>query len=109
MKKYTNVAIVASFFGLWMDSYCSTKLQIMLGFFLIFTFGILHGANDLLIVNKINLKKPSNSKLKILGYYVIVVLIGLLLFYSIPQIGSPIIYHCKWVPFWRTAMAKFRT
>jgi len=87
MKKYTNIAIVASFFGLWMDSYFSTKLQIISGFFLIFTFGILHGANDILLVKKINTEKPSNSKLKILGYYVIVVLTGLLLFYTIPQIA----------------------
>ncbi len=87
MKKYTNIAIVASFFGLWMDSYFSTKLQIISGFFLIFTFGILHGANDLLIINKINVEKTANSKLKILGYYVVVVLTGLLLFYSIPQLA----------------------
>jgi Brp/Blh family beta-carotene 15,15'-monooxygenase len=87
MKKYSNIAIVASFFGLWMDSYFSTKLQIISGFFLIFTFGILHGANDLLLIDKVNVKKTSNSKFKILGYYVIVVLIGLLLFYSIPQLA----------------------
>ncbi|WP_310558857.1 Brp/Blh family beta-carotene 15,15'-dioxygenase [Flavobacterium sp.] len=87
MKKYTNIAIVASFFGLWMDSYFSKNLQIMSGFFLIFTFGILHGANDLLIINKFNVKKPSDSQLKIFGYYVIVVLTGLLLFYIIPQLA----------------------
>ncbi len=87
MKKYTNIAIVASFFGLWMDSYFSKNLQLMSGFFLIFTFGILHGANDLLIINKFNVKKPSDSKLKIFAYYVIVVLTGILLFYSIPQLA----------------------
>lgn len=87
MKKYTNIAIVASFFALWMDSYFSKNLQIISGFFLIFTFGILHGANDLLLINKINVKNPSNSKFKILGYYVIIVLIGILLFYIIPQLA----------------------
>lgn len=87
MKKYTNIAIVASFFGLWMDSYFSTKLQIIAGFFLIFTFGILHGANDLLLVKKIKLEKLSNSKLKILGYYVSVVLTGIILFYIVPQLA----------------------
>jgi len=86
MKKYTNIAIVASFFGLWMDSYFSTKHQIIAGFFLIFTFGILHGANDILLVEKLNME-PSISKLKILSYYVVVVLIGLFLFCTIPQIA----------------------
>ena len=87
MKKYTKIAIVASFFGLWMDSYFSTKLQIISGFFLIFTFGILHGANDLLLVKKIKLENLSNSKLKILGYYVTVVLTGIILFYIAPQLA----------------------
>jgi Brp/Blh family beta-carotene 15,15'-monooxygenase len=86
MKKYTNIAIVASFYGLWMDSYFSTKHQIIAGFFLIFTFGILHGANDILLVEKLNME-PSISKLKILSYYVVVVLIGLFLFSTIPQIA----------------------
>lgn len=87
MKNYSNIAIVASFFGLWMDSFLSTKFQILLGFFLIFTFGILHGANDLLLIKNINTTKQSNSGLKILGYYVVVVLIGILLFYTIPQVA----------------------
>ena len=87
MKNYSNIAIVASFFGLWMDSFLSTELQILSGFFLIFTFGILHGANDLLLIKNINTVEHSSSGLKILGYYVVVVLIGILLFYIIPQIA----------------------
>ncbi len=87
MGKYLNIAIVASFFGLWMDSFLSVKYQIILGFFLIFTFGILHGANDLLLIQKINSTKQSNSGLKILGSYMVVVLTGLFLFYMIPQIA----------------------
>lgn len=87
MKKYLNIAIVASFFGLWMDSFLSHKYQIIFGFLLIFTFGILHGANDLLLIKNINAKKQSNSWFKILGYYIMVVLIGALLFYTIPQLA----------------------
>jgi Brp/Blh family beta-carotene 15,15'-monooxygenase len=87
MKNYSNIVIVASFFGLWMDSFLSTKIQIKLGFFLIFTFGILHGANDLLLIKNIKTVKQSNSWFKILGYYVVVVLTGALLFYKIPQVA----------------------
>ncbi|RKS93770.1 Brp/Blh family beta-carotene 15,15'-monooxygenase [Flavobacterium limicola] len=87
MKNYLNIVIVASFFGLWMDSFLSTKIQIILGFFLIFTFGILHGANDLLLIKNIKTTKQSNSWFKILGYYVVMVLTGALLFYTIPQIA----------------------
>lgn len=87
MTKYSNISIVVSFFCLWLDSFFSTQIQIILGFSLIFSFGILHGANDLLLISKINTEKPANSKLKILAYYVIVVLTGLLLFYTIPQLA----------------------
>jgi Brp/Blh family beta-carotene 15,15'-monooxygenase len=85
MKNYTKIAIVTSFFGLWLDSFLSTKYQIISGFLLIFTFGILHGANDLLLIKNINAKKHSNSSLKTFRNYIIVVLSGILLFYAIPQ------------------------
>ena len=42
--KYFNFAIVASFFCLWLDSLLSNDAQIIVGFILILTFGILHGA-----------------------------------------------------------------
>lgn len=87
MKNYSNIAIVASFFGLWMDSFLSTELQILSGFFLIFTFGILHGANDLLLIKNIKTTKQANSAIKILRYYIMVVLTGILLFYTIPQVA----------------------
>ncbi len=87
MKNYPNIAIVASFFGLWMDSFLPTTFQIISGFFLIFTFGILHGANDLLLIKNINLEENSQSWITILSYYVIIVLTGVLLFYLIPKIA----------------------
>lgn len=82
--KYSNISIVASFFGLWMDSYISTYFQLFFGFFLIFTFGILHGANDLLLIENINSKKRLSSYLTISSYYLVVVLSGAILFYIIP-------------------------
>ena len=84
MKNYTNIAIVASFFALWMDSFLSDKHQVIMGFMLIFSFGILHGANDLLLLKNISAENKSNSWLKIFAYYVIIVLAGILIFYLIP-------------------------
>lgn len=84
MTKYSNIAIVASFFGLWIDSFFNHQSQIFVGFLLIFTFGILHGANDLLLIDKLIYKKETSSRLKTLLYYISVVLIGSLLFYIIP-------------------------
>ena len=82
--KYSNFAIVASFFGLWLDSLLSNSGQIIVGFILILTFGILHGANDLLLIKKIDLNKDQFSFLKILLYYIMVVALGSLLFWVIP-------------------------
>jgi hypothetical protein len=49
MKNYTNIAIIASFFACG-STLSSTNLQVISGFIFIFTFGILHGANDLLLI-----------------------------------------------------------
>jgi len=82
--KYFNLAIVASFFCLWLDSLLSNDSQILVGFILILTFGILHGANDLLLIKKIDINKEQMSLKKTLLYYIVVVAIGSLLFWVIP-------------------------
>ena len=82
--KYFNFAIVASFFCLWLDSLLSNIAQIIVGFILILTFGILHGANDLLLIKKIDINKEQISFQKTLLYYIIVVGLGSLLFWIIP-------------------------
>jgi Brp/Blh family beta-carotene 15,15'-monooxygenase len=82
--KYSKFAIVASFFGLWLDSFLSNKTQLIIGFILILTFGILHGANDLLLIQNINSNKKPITFIKLLAYYLVVVGIGALLFWIIP-------------------------
>ncbi len=88
MSVYSNIAIVASFLGLWIDSFFNHKSQIFVGFLLIFTFGILHGANDLQLIDKIDvLKDKKNSTLRILIYYIMFVLLGILSFYIFPLVA----------------------
>jgi len=84
MTKYSNISIVASFFGLWLDSFFSNQIQIILGFSLIFSFGILHGANDLLLVENKNSRQTTISFIKTLLLYIMIVSISALLFYLIP-------------------------
>jgi hypothetical protein len=50
MLKYTNIAIIASFFLPVAQLFFPKDIQILIGFFIHFTFGILHGANDLLLI-----------------------------------------------------------
>lgn len=87
MLKYTHFAIVASFFCLWLNSFFTEKTEIIIAFSLILTVGILHGANDLILIRNTNGHKKSFSSQKNLFYYVCIVLIGLLLFYLLPSIA----------------------
>jgi len=41
-----KVSILMSFIGLWISSFLSNNQEFYIGFSLILTFGILHGAND---------------------------------------------------------------
>jgi beta-carotene 15,15'-dioxygenase len=87
MQNFIKIAIVGSFFSLWMSSYVSENFQIILGFALIFSFGILHGANDLLLIQNISFNTKKSSFVKILTYYVVIVLLGAICFYLIPWLA----------------------
>ena len=83
MKKNYRFSIVSSFLGLWITTLFPEDFELILGFFLIFTFGMIHGSNDILIIN--TLTKNSNFHfLKILLTYLLVVCGAVLIFYWIP-------------------------
>ncbi len=92
MKKNYRFSIVFSFLGLWITTLFPEDFELFLGFFLIFTFGMIHGSNDMLIVNKLtNLKKT--SFIKTLATYLLVVSIAVLIFYWLPSIAL-ILFVC---------------
>lgn len=85
MKNIYNSIIPLSFLGLWLTSLLPSKIEILVGFFLIFTFGILHGSNDLLLIDKIsNSRKKNYSFIRVFIIYIIAVLVGLISFYIVP-------------------------
>lgn len=86
MTKYSNISIVVSFFGLWLDSFFPNQIQIILGFSLIFSFGILHGANDLLLIRKIK-GENTITYWRMLINYITIVLTAVLLFIFIPWLA----------------------
>ena len=86
MYKVQKITVITSFLGLWLTSYLSDTNQLILGFILIFTFGILHGANDLVLISQLENKKKQ-SFFKILISYIAIVLISALLFTKIPIIA----------------------
>ena len=87
MSKTNKFAIIVSFFALWINVTFSPNYQQVIGFVVIFLFGILHGANDLALFQKISATKKSISLQKLTLYYIGIVIFGALLFYSIPIIA----------------------
>lgn len=86
MSKYDSLAIVISFFCLWISSLLSDFYEIILGLLLILTFGIYHGANDILISSKLVAKRETNN-FKILLYYIFQVFLALFIFFISPILG----------------------
>jgi Brp/Blh family beta-carotene 15,15'-monooxygenase len=83
MLKIQKYSILLSFLGLWLTSYLTNESQTLLGLALIFSFGILHGANDLKLIDHIEKGKGIHF-LKILGAYILLVLVSVVLFLQIP-------------------------
>jgi Brp/Blh family beta-carotene 15,15'-monooxygenase len=86
MSKLDRISLIISFFGLWINSQLNEVSQAIIGFLIIFLIGILHGSNDILLINK-TLQKNSLSAKKITFFYVIAVLLGTLLFCYLPILG----------------------
>nr|WP_289644372.1 hypothetical protein [Maribacter aestuarii] len=69
-----SFAIVATFFSLWLAVSFEKDIEDIMAYVLILTFGILHGANDIKLLQKVN-KKINTKKgfLITLFYYVLFV------------------------------------
>jgi len=74
MGKTFKISIIASFFSLWISNLIKNEYQIYVGFFLILFFGIIHGANDIVLLNNINANKKNNF-ISTLVKYVLVILV----------------------------------
>jgi Brp/Blh family beta-carotene 15,15'-monooxygenase len=80
-----NVIMVLSFFALWVSIQIPEHLEFAIGYFLILTIGVGHGANDLKIYfnsHKLSLKKT----ILFITIYALIVLIGFALFFLVPEI-----------------------
>jgi len=87
MQKIYNISILLSFIGLWITSYLSGTTEIILGFILIFSFGMLHGSNDVLLINTISKTQHKSALIKILSIYLLTVFSAVVIFYYLPLIA----------------------
>jgi Brp/Blh family beta-carotene 15,15'-monooxygenase len=87
MDKLYSFSIVASFIGLWIVSKVNPEFEIILGFLFIFSFGVLHGSNDILLILKLSSEKYKRNFFKVIALYVLTIIIAIVLFYVFPSIG----------------------
>ena len=86
MIKNKQLSLILSFFCLWLMSFICIQYETLIAFLLILSFGILHGSNDIYLISKV---KPSRkqSYLRVLLFYILFVLSGLVLFYFLPLLA----------------------
>lgn len=85
--KFTEIAIFITLFSLWLTNFFSGQHQQIVAFFLIFSIGILHGSNDLAIINKMRHSPGWKQLLISLGIYILTVIVAGTLFYTIPELA----------------------
>jgi Brp/Blh family beta-carotene 15,15'-monooxygenase len=87
MQNIYNTSIILSFAGLWLTSYISGSLEIIFGFVLIFSFGILHGSNDIVLINSIAKSEGKNTFGRVLFSYLLTVFSAVVVFYFFPLVA----------------------
>jgi Brp/Blh family beta-carotene 15,15'-monooxygenase len=84
INTFDGFMIVVTFFFLWISVYVNIQTEAILGYFLIFTFGIFHGSNDLKLIQRTAPSSKKNFFVRALLSYVSVILITVLLFSLFP-------------------------
>ncbi len=86
--KLHSFIVVSTFFALWLAVFFGDDVENILAYVLILTFGILHGANDLKLLQKSRHTNISGKGfVTVLAYYILFVGTSLALFYFIPTIA----------------------
>lgn len=86
--KLQGATLIATFFSLWLAVYFEHAVENLFAYILILTFGMLHGANDIKLL-QVGAKKKSKPYdfFRILAYYVFFILCVAGLFYILPSIA----------------------
>lgn len=87
MLKIISSRISIICISLIVSYFISDVYENILGFILILSIGVIHGANDLLIINKYSKKETKRSEALYFFYYLTIVLLGFVFFYVFPSIA----------------------
>ncbi|MBT8282294.1 MAG: Brp/Blh family beta-carotene 15,15'-dioxygenase [Muriicola sp.] len=84
INTFSGFMIVLTFFFLWVSVIFNIEAEAILAYFLIFTFGILHGSNDLKLIQQTSSASNKNFFLRALASYVSVIGLTVLFFSIVP-------------------------
>lgn len=87
MENALHTRILLTFFMLWLSNFITIENQQLIGFVGISLLGIIHGANDLVLVKKIRGSFFEKNKLADLIKYCGIVVLGMAFFYVYPALG----------------------
>lgn len=87
MRNFYNYIIVLTLLTLLIPALFSQQIQYIIAFLGIFSFGILHGSNDLFVIENLSSNNKQNRFLKSLAIYLGVVFSFVIIFYVIPLIA----------------------
>ena len=77
----------STFIFLAVNVFLNTENQSIVSFILIFTFGLIHGANDIQLIQKKTLNYSVNFFINSILLYVSIVILGILIFFYVPDFG----------------------
>lgn len=84
--KSSIFSLVLTVFLLWLTIQIESSFEVYLAYFFVLTVGIVHGANDISLINHIN-QDSKGSKIKYLGLYISVIVFMSLAFFNFPFIA----------------------
>jgi len=87
MVKIIKSRIVVFLISIGLSYLLPVIYQDILGFILILSIGVIHGANDLLIIKKYTRKNSIKSQISYFLYYLGLVFLGFIFFYLFPSIA----------------------
>ncbi len=82
--KTSAIRLVSTFFLLWLSVYLDYRMEVIGAYILILSLGILHGANDITLLERLSDTNKGNKQVRIVLAYIISVLLVASIFYIIP-------------------------
>ena len=86
LKKY-RLHFFSTLIFLLLNTILSVENQSIISFILIFSFGLVHGANDIQLIQKKTLDYSVKFFIYSLLLYIFIVIIGILIFFFVPKFG----------------------